>query len=109
MTVNRATVRKNTDGVQRTELQPVGYTKGQTVTVYYDPTDPVGTASLQSDDWRVIGWVMTVLGALFLVGIWVRVYLVRRYRAFAAYEGATIGLNVITSQFIGPRQPVALV
>ena len=63
---------------------------GQTVTVWFDPEDPAGTASLQGGNpWPAVGWFLIVLSMLFLVPAWVHWYLVRRFRAFAAFGAVT--------------------
>ena len=59
--------KKDVNGTQQTDLLPLGYVQGQRVTVWYNPEDPTNSASLSSDDWRIVGGVLIIIGILFSV------------------------------------------
>lgn len=97
------------DSVERTFLESdqsaLAPSVGDTVTVYYDPRDPAGTATRSNPvGTRVLGAIICVLVSLYLGYRWLKFYLVRRYKPLAALEGTRDVLNVPMQLFNpGPR------
>lgn len=76
----------------------VKYSKGQSVTVYYNPEFP-GNGNLFSDNIKPIGYVILVLGILILIGSWVWLFIVFKFKVAAAATGATSFAGDLTSVF----------
>lgn len=53
------------NGSQTTKIHPLHYMNGQEVSLYYDPNNPTSTIQLESDDWRVLGWILLVISCTY--------------------------------------------
>ena len=95
----RTRVTNTVNGQTSTTMLPLDYFNGQTVVVWYDPTDPVGTASLTNDDWRVFGGILLGIGVAIIIIAWVHFWATNRFKAFAALEGGSTALNLFTGAF----------
>lgn len=92
--------KKDVNGTQQTDLLPLGYVQGQRVTVWYNPEDPTNSASLSSDDWRIVGGVLIIIGILFLGASWGYFYITNHFKPMAALQGG----STIASAMISPFQ-----
>lgn len=69
---------------------------GNQITVYFDPSDPCNTGSLDSQrDSKTIGLIMIVVGVIFLLLVWLSVYLVYRFKFLAASSGVGSAISII--------------
>ena len=94
-TMSRSIVTTTTNGQTKTTMQPWPYTSGQTVDVWYDPSDYTNIG-LASDHSRKMGGVLIVFALAGLALLWLQFWLTRRYKAYAALRGADSILDVVT-------------
>lgn len=90
--VTRTTVTETTsDGTVVIHVMPLDYVNGQSVTLYYDPAQPMETASLYNndDDWAPVGIFLVVVASIFLIISWIKYALTREFTALAALDGAS--------------------
>ena len=72
---------------------------GQTIDAWMKPTCESGEASGSSDDNSKIGWGIVGVSIFVIVLMIGRVLLVRRFKAFAAFEGASGASSLASSIF----------
>lgn len=84
--------------IHRVTDQSTKYVKGQGVNVFYDPADP-SNASLFSDNTKILGWVLLVIGLFLLIGSWVSLFLVLKFKIAAAAAGAAGVISDIRGAF----------
>lgn len=73
------------------------YKPGNTITVYYDPSDPCNTGSLDTRrESYIFGLILLIGGLVFILIIWLVVYLTFRYKFFAAAEGVGTAVKILT-------------
>lgn len=72
------------------------YKKDNTVTIYYDPSSPCNTGSLESrrQD-TIIGIILIITGLIFIFIVWLVVYLTYKYKFFAAAEGVGTAIRIL--------------
>jgi hypothetical protein len=64
------------------------YDKGEQVTVFYDPSDPCNSGSLDSkEDSSIIGISLIISAVVIIAIVWLVVWLTQKYKFFAAAEG----------------------
>ena len=94
-------IRYNVDNkiynIKKTSDSSIEYRNGNTITVYYEPANPTHS-ELNSDNTHLSGWVLIIIGILFLLGGWFRVWVDWKYKAAAAIDGA-----VGVTQLFNPR------
>jgi hypothetical protein len=73
------------------------YSPGQSITVYYNPSDP-GDASLSGPVPHFIGGILILFGLLIPIGSWFWYYMSRRYKFVAAAEGMAGAYSLITGR-----------
>ena len=72
------------------------YEKGKKVTVFYDPSDPCGSGSLESrSDGRIIGIMLIVIALIFILIVWLVVWATQKYKFFAAAEGVGTVISIV--------------
>lgn len=64
------------------------YQKGQIITIHYNPQDPQ-QSELTPIRYKLFGGVTLGIGLFIILASWGTVWLTRRYKAFAAVEGAS--------------------
>ena len=76
----------------------VGYgnsvSSGQTIEAWVDPSCSKGEAFAASDETRTLGWGIVIVGVIGIILIMVRLFLVRRYKGYAALSGAAGAANM---------------
>jgi hypothetical protein len=63
------------------------YVVGSSITVWYDPSNP-NSSEVQRLPHDVLGWGLIVGGVVIIALVWFTLFLSRRYKFFAAAEGA---------------------
>ena len=76
----------------------IKYTKGLPLSIYYDPSNPANS-SLVSDNTKIIGWILVVIGILLLVSSWVWLFLVLKFKIAAASSGASGIIGTVRGAF----------
>ena len=71
---------------------------GDLISIYIDPNNPsdFSQESKQSD--TVIGWIIIGFATFFILASILSWWLARRYKLFAAFEGASMGVNLISGR-----------
>lgn len=64
----------------------IDYSKTPEITLYYDPTNPTD-CSISSDDTKVLGWVLIIIGFFVFIGSLIQYYLTQRFKFFAGASG----------------------
>jgi hypothetical protein len=72
------------------------YTDGENINLYYDKENP-SNIGMDGPVPHNVGWLLIVLGILFVAGSWLWVYLTRKYKFAAAMQGADSGLGLLRS------------
>ena len=86
--------------MEQKDLLSLGYVQGQRVNVWYDPEDPINSASLSNDDWRTVGGIVIVVAILFLAASWGYFYITNHFKPMAALQGS----STIASAMFNPFQ-----
>lgn len=81
--------------IKATTSGPVQYTRGNRVTVYYEPNNP-SNGSINSDNTHLAGIVLLVLGIIIPTFAWIWLYFARKYKAVAAAGGVAAGLDILS-------------
>ena len=72
------------------------FEKGKKVTIFYDPSDPCGSGSLETrTDDSILGIMLIVTAVVFIIIVWLVVWLTQRYKFFAAAEGVATVVTII--------------
>lgn len=72
------------------------YEEGKSVIVYYDPSDPCNTGSLDSQEQNaIVGGIMIFVALFIIIIVWLVVYLTYKYKFFAAAEGVGTVIRLI--------------
>jgi len=72
------------------------FDKGNTITIFYDPSDPCNTGSLESREQdTIIGIILIVIGLFLIFIVWLVVYLTYKYKFFAAAEGVGTAIRIL--------------
>jgi hypothetical protein len=74
-------------------------TIGSTINVYMDPNTECGDVSLTLSINGIAGKIMVSIGIILILFIVVNLYLVRRFKGYAALQGASVGSRALKSIF----------
>lgn len=73
---------------------PISYESGNTINIYYDPTNP-SDISENSDNSHVFGIILLVLGIVIPLFAWLWVYITSKSKLAAAAGGASEIMNIM--------------
>ena len=96
LSVSRTVKTVTTNGQTEQTIGSLPYRSGETVSLWYDPSDVVGTISLMNDDWRKVGGIFLVLSLFVLGAGWAWFWAVQHYKQLAALQGGTTALSMVT-------------
>ena len=72
---------------------------GSSIKVYMDPKSDCGDVSLVKFNNGLVGKIMVGIGLILLIFIIINLYLVRRFKGYAALQGASTGSRLFKSIF----------
>ena len=70
------------------------YSNLRTIELHYDPNNPADS-SLEKNLSKNLGWFALVFGLFVLIGTWVRLWVVRKYKVAAAASGAAGAYDIV--------------
>jgi hypothetical protein len=76
------------------------YKKGDSITVYYNPSNP-SNAAIYSDNTHIAGIIILVIGIIIPVVTLVFWLLAKKYKAVAAAGGVAAGLDILSGGKVG--------
>jgi hypothetical protein len=71
----------------------IDYSKTPEIEVYYDPLNPID-CSISSDDTKIFGWILIVIGFFVIICSIINYYLTQKYKFFAGASGIMGTLNM---------------
>ena len=99
LTVSRTVKTVTANGETEQTVGPLPYRSGQTVLLWYDPSDVAGTIALVNDDWRTAGGIVLVLSLFVLGAAWAWFWAVQSYKPLAALQGGATAMHMVTEAF----------
>ena len=76
------------------------YHPGESIKIYYDPNNP-DDSSNTSDETKIPGIILLVVGIVIPLGAWLWWYFARKYKAVAAAGGVAAGLDLLSGGRVG--------
>jgi hypothetical protein len=73
------------------------YNVGDTIDIYIDPSNPSDYSQESKNQDLFIGGVVIGFSILFVIGSIVSWWLSQKYKIFAAYEGASVGVSLLSN------------
>jgi len=72
------------------------FEKGKKVTIFYDPSDPCESGSLETrTNDSILGIMLIVVAIVFIIIVWLVVWFTQKYKFFAASEGVGTVISFI--------------
>ena len=71
------------------------YVQGNGISVWYNPDNSCGDASIYADFSHTIGWILVIVGLVIGISGIVWAWLANKYKVVGAFEGASTGIHML--------------